>query len=110
MRAHDITLTARPPRRTARGGPGSLELIEVTTWTRRDIGWVRAHGYYDVYCGMGNMHRIPIDEKTWAADHAGSTLDDVATELIELALADEWADPCDADDVGCELEEASWTS
>lgn len=103
----DPILDHRPPRRTYRGGPGSLELIEVTTWTRRGIGWVRVHGYYDVYCGMGNMHRIPIDEKTWAADYTGRDLDDVAHEMIGLVLDDEWADPCD--DVGCDLEETSWT-
>lgn len=102
MRTHEATLTIRPPRRTYTGGPGSLEMIEVTTWTRRDIGWVRVHGHFDVFCGVGNMHRIPIDEKTWASDYTGLDLDDVAHEMIELALAEDWADPCDADDVGCE--------
>lgn len=88
-------LTDRPPRRSYLTGPGSLEMIEITTWTRCDIGWVRIHGHFDVFCGNGGTHRIPVDEKAWASDYSGGPLDEAAHELVEVAL-DGWTDPCEA--------------
>jgi hypothetical protein len=93
-RADEVTLTERPPRRSYRCGPGSLEMITVSTWTRRNIGWVRVHGHYDVYCGNGNEHRVAIDEKAWAIDFVPYDLDTTAHEMIALAL-DDWSDPCE---------------
>jgi hypothetical protein len=88
-------LTKTPGRATIVGRPGSLELIEITTWTRRTIGWIRVKGWYDVFCGNGGTHRVAIDERSWTSDFVGEDIEDVATAMIESAL-DDWSDPCNA--------------
>lgn len=99
--ADDIVVTERPPSRTYRFGPGSLEMIDATTWTRNGIGRIRMRGWYDVFCGNGSMHREWVDQNAWTDQYVDMSLDQVAAELIGYAL-DDWFDPCeeltDADD------------
>lgn len=94
--ARDATVTKNPPTRTYRGGPGSLEMVTITTWTNRHgIGWIRVYGEYDVYCGNGAEHRVDLDVREWAADHVGADIDDAAHAVIARALDNDWFDPCE---------------
>lgn len=89
------TITKNPPRRTWHGSPGSLEMVDVTTWTNRHgIGMIRVRGHYDVYCGNGGEHRVAIDERDWTSEYVGLDIDDAAHTLIGHAL-DDWFDPCE---------------
>lgn len=106
--AYNVPLTDRPPAATYRTGPGALEMVTITTWTRREIGRIRISGYFDVFCGHGGTHRVPVSAmsstremfsvlgepngRTW--DGPYPTVDDAAAELVEWALWN-WTDPCD---------------
>jgi hypothetical protein len=90
-------ITQTPRRSTHKGRPGANEMLDLTTWTRFGTGWVRIKGHYDVYCGMGNMHRRPVDIKDFADRFVGFDPDDV----LDI-LASEWLnwdyDGCPCDD------------
>jgi hypothetical protein len=93
-----VTITLTPSRRTFRGRPGANEMLKLTTWTSRNIGRVRLKGYFDVYCGMGSVHRRPINLVEFSDRFVGSDPDDV----IDV-LSSEWLDwdytGCDCDNM-----------
>jgi hypothetical protein len=104
-------------------GPGSMEMIRLDIWTDRsepctDRGptrrlKVRVVGQYDVYCGMGNLHRIDIkaQDMVWDSEPGSYTQDfilardgdqdaaeRIATSLIEWEYLEDWTDPCDQEE------------
>lgn len=90
---HTHTLTPSPPRATYHFGPGSLENIEVTTWTRNGHGYFRVIGTWTVYCGFGNSHEVPICVKELVGDMFIETVEDAARSAIDWELG-HWSDPC----------------
>ena len=99
-------------------GPGSLEMLRLDLWVNRseprDEGppsrriKARLVGQYDIFCGVGDMHRthISIDDEIWttepgsyvtdmAAAYSGNTesAERLAGMLLVWAL-EEWSDPC----------------
>lgn len=100
------TLTERPANRTENGRRGQYEMVVYTTWTRRQTGYVRAKGQYDVYCGAGNMHRESLDEIGLAdemlrlldAQGCEPTVSEAGEELVSQWLAWEWQG-CDCDTI-----------
>lgn len=91
-----MILTDRPRRTTQRGRRGANEMVDLTTWTRRGTGYVRVKGQFDVYCGMGNMHRRPVDIQDFADRFTGRDTDDVTDTLLAEWL--EW------DYTGCDCD------
>jgi hypothetical protein len=81
----------RLPRSTT-FGPGSMESLRLTSWTKSSSGirWARLSGFYSVYCGMGNTHTVDIEIRDWATE---TDPDDEADRLLNIALED-WSDPC----------------
>lgn len=105
-------------------GPGSMEMIRLDIWTDRSEPQTdrsparrikaRVVGQYDIYCGMGNMHRIDIDvqDMVWSTEPGTYTQDFVsardtddadAAERIAYSLLDweyleDWTDPCDQEE------------
>ena len=92
-------MTTAPRRQTLDRHPGSMEMIDITTWTRKGTGWIRAKGHYDVYCGMGAEHRVALNV-TEALDYyerAGvETLDEAGDQLVADWLAYDYTG-CDCD-------------
>lgn len=104
----DVLTTHLPARQTVQTRPGAHEELTVTLWNKSGRGWVRARGWYTVYCGMGNAHRVWIDEReellpldeavgAGVAALVGRSLHDITSLLVEWAL-DGWACDCDYHD------------
>ena len=97
-------------------GPGSLELVELRTRTRHGNIEAALFGYFDVYCGHGNMHRVSVtteypgrrgrsrhfafvdyyDQPKARDAHRGDkhSAREIAESLVESQL-DDWFDPCE---------------
>lgn len=95
-------IATRPARRTYRGRRGANEMLTLTTWTTKaGVGYVRVRGAYDVYCGMGNMHRMTLDVRDFADKFTDQDSDDVTDTLVSEWLAWDYTG-CDCDSEGGE--------
>lgn len=90
-----MTATTKTPAlpRSTTFGPGSMESLRLTSWTKPSSGirWARLSGAFAVYCGMGNTHTVEVEVRDWATL---TDPDDEAARLLEIVLED-WFDPCD---------------
>ena len=101
MQMSDTLTTTAPARQTVAPTKGAFEELTVTLWP----GWIRARGWYEVYCGAGNTHRVWIDEREelLPADTpgidvlVGSPIYDITRRLVGWALED-FACDCDYTD------------